>query len=268
MNFREKKKKLETLLNQYQRVAIAFSGGVDSMFLAAVAAEIKRKQVVLLTLATEFQARKDNSHAEEMARLLSLPHEFISLKLLDHDRLVQNGRDRCYHCKMMGFSLLRERALHLGFPVLAHGVNLDDLGDYRPGLKAAGELGVVAPLLEVGLTKMEIRQASKVMGLKTWNMPSQSCLAARVPYGELLTREKLKQIERAEGMLYDLGFPGVRVRHHGMTARIECDPAHIDTLAALPLRQKIVGALRDFGFHYVSLDLEGYVSGSMNKSIQ
>lgn len=267
MNFRDKKKKLEKLLTQYQRIAIAFSGGVDSMFLAAVAAGIKGKKVVLLTLATEFQAQKDNLHAEKMACLLSLPHEMISSKLLVHDLLAQNGKDRCYHCKLMGFSLLRDRALQLGFPVLFHGVNLDDLGDYRPGLKATAELGVVAPLVEAGLTKAEIRQASKEMGLQTWDMPSQSCLAARVPYGESLTRGKLEQVEQAEGVLHELGFPGVRVRHHGLTARIECDPAQIATLASLPLRQEIVGALRDLGFHYISLDLEGYATGSMNKSL-
>ena len=268
MNLENKKEELVSVLEGYSLLAIAFSGGVDSMFLAATAAETIKGRVMLFTLVTPLQARLDICHAEKMARKLQLPYQMVHLDLLDQEQLVRNTKDRCYHCKQAGFSLLQTRAMEKGFSVLAHGVNVDDLGDYRPGLRATAALGVVAPLVEAGLTKADIRRLSREMNLETWNMPSQSCLATRVPYGEKLTREKLARIEQAEDTLHGLGFTVVRVRHHGPVARIECDPESIQAIAADPLlRQKISGNLRKLGFEHVALDLEGYASGSMNVNI-
>ncbi|MFK5953423.1 MAG: ATP-dependent sacrificial sulfur transferase LarE [Desulfobacterium sp.] len=262
---RKKNEKLEALLCRNNALAIAFSGGVDSVFLAAMAKKILGDKVVLLTLVSDFQSKQDTDHAIHMAVELGLSHELINFDPWMDEALVQNDKDRCYLCKQRGFLLLRMAADRRGISALAHGVNKDDLSDYRPGLQATHELGIISPLLDAGLTKEEIRMASREMELKTWNMPSQSCLATRVPYGEKLTKLKLQQINNAEVALEQFGFAGVRVRYHGDLARIESNAEDIEKISSLAYRKKIAEALHAVGFKFISLDLEGYASGSMNR---
>lgn len=262
---RKKIEKIKTLICRNNLLAIAFSGGVDSVFLAAMAKKILGDKVVLLTLVSDFQSKQDTNHAIHMAVELGLSHELINFDPWMDEALVKNDKDRCYLCKQRGFLLLRMAADRRGISALAHGVNKDDLSDYRPGLQATHELGILSPLLDAGLTKAEIRMASKDMGLKTWNMPSQSCLATRIPYGKRLTKENLQQINKAEAVLQQLGFKEFRVRHHGDLARIECKAQDIETISSSAYRKKITGALYTLGFKFVSLDLEGYASGSMNR---
>ncbi len=261
----KKIEKLEALLCRNNALAIAFSGGVDSVFLAAMAKKILGNKVVLLTLASDFQSKQDTDHAIHMAIELGLTHEVINFDPWMDEALVKNDKNRCYLCKQKGFLLLRIAADHRNIPTLAHGVNQDDLSDYRPGLQATHELGIISPLLDAGLTKEEIRMASRKIGLKTWDMPSQSCLATRIPYGEKLTKLKLQQINNAEVALEQLGFMGVRVRYHGDLARIESNFKDIEKISSLAYRKKITEALHVIGFKFVSLDLEGYTSGSMNR---
>lgn len=262
---RKKIEKLEALLCKNNALAIAFSGGVDSVYLAAMAKKILGDTVVLLTLVSDFQSKQDSDHAMRMAIELCLNHEVINFDPWVDDALVKNDKNRCYLCKQKGFSLLRMAADNRGICALAHGVNKDDLSDYRPGLQATHELGIISPLLDAGLTKQEIRMASREMGLKTWDMPSQSCLATRIPYGEKLTKLKLQQINTAEVALEQFGFAGVRVRYHGDLARIECNFKDIEKISSLAYRKKITEALHAVGFKFISLDLEGYASGSMNR---
>lgn len=250
-------------------MAIAFSGGVDSVLLAAMAKKFSgAEKVLLLTLVSDFQSKQATAHAMQMAIELGLTHEIITFDPWLDKGLVKNDKNRCYRCKQKSFSLLRMAADNRGIPVLAHGVNKDDLSDYRPGLQATHELGIIAPLLDAGLTKEEIRMVSRDMGLKTWDMPSQSCLATRIPYGDRLTKLKLQQINEAEMALEQFGFAGVRVRYHGDLARIECNWKEIEKIASSAYRKKIAEALHAIGFKFVSLDLEGYASGRMNRVLK
>jgi len=261
----KKIEKLEALLCRNNALAIAFSGGVDSVFLAAMAKKILGDKLVLLTLASDFQSKQDTAYAIHMAAELGLPHEIINFDPWMDEALLKNNKNRCYICKQKGFLLLRMAADHRGIATLAHGVNQDDLSDYRPGLQATHELGIISPLLAAGLTKEEIRKASREMGLKTWDMPSQSCIATRIPYGEKITKLKLQQINNAEVALKQFGFTGVRVRYHGDLARIESISEDIEKISSLAYRKKIAEALHAVGFKFISLDLEGYASGSMNR---
>ncbi|SMC68781.1 uncharacterized protein SAMN02746065_10737 [Desulfocicer vacuolatum DSM 3385] len=265
---RKKIEELKTLLKIKTPLAIAFSGGVDSVFLAAMAKKNMGSKILLLTLVSEFQAKQDTDNAIRMAEKLGLPHEIIHFNPWEDQSLIQNNENRCYLCKKLGFSLLRMAAENRGFTALAHGVNQDDLSDYRPGLTATGELGILSPLVDAGLTKAEIRTVSREMGLETWNMPSQSCLATRIPYGEQLTRKKIQQISDAEAELQQLGFEKIRVRCHGDMARIECDSKDIETLSSSLYRKKITKAFYALGFKFVSLDLDGYASGNMNRGLR
>ncbi len=267
MIVQKKIQQLGILIGGYQGIAIAFSGGVDSAFLAAMAKKYMKGNVVLLTLDSDFQSDKDTEHAIYMAGKIGLPHEIISFDPWSDKALVKNEKNRCYICKNKGFALLCAAADRWGISTLAHGVNTDDMSDYRPGLKAAQEQEIVSPLVDAGMSKVEIRQASREMGLETWNMPSQSCLATRIPYGECLTREKIMQIKHAEDYLQLLGFEGVRVRHHGPLARIECKAEDIEKISSPAFRSKISKALQAHGFKFVSLDLEGYASGRMNRML-
>ena len=253
-------------IKRYKNLAVAFSGGVDSSFLAAVAKD-NCDSVVAITVKSEFQSQKEADNAVRMAEAIGIRHVVVTAGVLADPEVVQNTNERCYFCKKVIFSLLKDKAEALGFETIAHGANLDDLSDYRPGFRAAREMGVEAPLIEAELTKSEIRDYSRAMGLETWNMASQSCLATRVPYGECITLEKLTRVENGERALYDLGFTRVRVRCHGDMARIELDPGSVDRLMDKELRQTVVQAMKQAGFKYVAVDLEGYVSGSMNRSL-
>jgi uncharacterized protein len=190
-------------------------------------------------------------------------HEVLEVDILDHEQVAANPPERCYHCKTVVFSLIRKASAEAGIRHVLHGVNTGDLADYRPGLKAARELNILAPLVESGFSKHLIRTCSRQMGLSTWNLPSQSCLATRIPFFDVITRPALGRIEQAERFIRSLGFAHVRVRCHGNLARIETDADSIEAMAAY--QKQISSALKEIGFRFVSLDLGGYQTGSMNR---
>ncbi len=257
---------LVRFLAVHDRIALAFSGGTDSSLLAAAAKEAAVK-VLAVTISSEFQTRKDLDHALHMAKALRLSHEVMDTRVLEDQKIRENSRDRCYWCKRRLFSLVKKKAIEKGFHVMAHGANLDDLKDFRPGFRAAQEAGFLAPLIDAGLTKAHIRNYSKDLGLETWNLPSQSCLAARIPYNEAISLEKLARIEKAETILHDLGFASVRVRHHRTLARIEMATKDMNLFMARGLGQTIADRFRELGFTHTALDLEGYCSGSLNRAL-
>lgn len=255
--------KLYEVLRSYPPFAIAFSGGVDSSFLAAVSSKVGKDQVIALTADSLFQSDMDLKYARRMVEKIGIQHEVIPVDVMSPE-IICNGKERCYFCKKKLFGILKQRAKFLGFSVLAHGINMDDLDDYRPGLKAAEEMQILSPLIEAQLFKEEIRRESKKMGLETWNLPSQSCLATRIPHGEPITREKLVRIEICEAYLHSLGFNGIRVRCYGDMARIECPSEIISRIAESDIRQEVIRFFNSNGFNFVALDLGGYVSGNMN----
>ena len=255
--------RLRTLLRETGGIAIAFSSGVDSTFLLKVAhEELGEKAIAVTARSHSFPKREQDEAAAFCAR------EGIRQVMVDSEELAipgfrQNPTNRCYLCKKELFTKILEIARAEGLSAVAEGSNMDDLGDYRPGLQAIRELGIRSPLREAGLTKDEIRDLSRRMGLPTWNKPSFACLASRFPYGEEITVERLGRVERAEKFLMDLGFGQVRVRSHGDLARIELFAADIPK--AVEQREKIHATLKEFGFSYAALDLLGYRTGSMNE---
>lgn len=260
--------KIEILTKQLKgmgKIALAFSGGVDSTFLLAMAKQAVPEKLLAITVVSQFFTKEEKLLAKKLADTMGVDHICLDLDILGEARVVRNTSQRCYFCKTQIFSLVRETAIKNGIDTLLHAVNMDDLGDYRPGLEAAKELGFLAPLVEVGFSKKEIRACSRQMGLETWNLPSQSCLATRIPYHDLITREKLGMIDRGESFLRKLGFRDFRVRCHGNMARIEMDPEGFSSLMEGDTRRTISRGFKKIGFEYVACDLEGYKTGNMNK---
>jgi uncharacterized protein len=248
------------------RVAIAFSGGVDSTFLLAAACETLGKENILVITATgPVYARRERSFATDFTAKLGVAHVFVSTWNLEEKGPYLNEPHRCYSCKAELFKEALKVAREKGFSTVIEGTNASDVHDYRPGLKALKELGIRSPLMEAGLEKSEIRTLSKRMGLPTWDQPAMACLASRFPYGAEITPEVLRQVECAEEVLMDAGYRQVRVRHHGDVARIELAPADVVRLAANP--GDVVAKLKALGFRYVTLDLQGYRTGAMNEAL-
>jgi len=256
--------KLKGLLRSYESAVVAFSGGVDSSLLLSTAvALLGPKMVLAVTFKSPLNPQREVEDAAELAEVMQVKHRVINLDPCSEADFAANPPQRCYTCKKLLFSRLVKLAENEGFNAVLEGSNIDDLDDYRPGLRAIKELGVHSPLLEAGLGKAEIRFLSRRDGLPTWNKTSAACLASRIPYGEEITPEKLKQVAAAESALREMGIEGnLRVRRHGSLARIEVDGSAFNLVAAR--RGEIEEKLRKTGFSYVTLDLSGFRSGSLN----
>ncbi len=263
-----KKKLLVRLLRDTGSLVVAFSGGVDSTFLLAVAYEILGAGAVAATAISEIYPEREKDEAVKFTETRDIEHLVFRSEETNLPAFVSNGPDRCYCCKRALFEKLIQLAQQRGIKRIAHGANLDDLKDYRPGFRAAKEMGVMAPLVDVGLSKQDIRLLSRQMRLPTWDKPSKACLASRIPYGSAITSEKLKMIDEAEAFLFDSGIRQCRVRHHGSVARIELETEGLKKVVADDFRKAIVHKFREIGFIHVAVDLEGYVSGSMNRVLE
>ena len=262
---REKYDALIRSLKALESVAAAFSGGVDSALLLFAAGEALGSRAAAVTAITPAFPASEAEDAERFCSLYGIRQIKAEFDLMSIPQFRENPPDRCYHCKKALMSALKATAAEQGFMQLAEGSNTDDDGDYRPGARAVRELGILSPLKEAGLSKDEIRQLSRELGLPTWDKPSYACLATRIPYGDSITPEKLRMAGQAEELLHRLGFLRSRVRVHGQTARIEIMPGQFQEIMQPEVRESIVRRFRELGFAYISLDLAGYRTGSMNE---
>jgi uncharacterized protein len=264
----QKERALTELLTGFGSTLIAFSGGVDSTFLLWTAKKVLgSERIIALTATSPTYPGYEFNESRRLAEAIGVKQLVVESNELEIPGFADNPPRRCYHCKHELFALCMAKARELGLRVVVDGANHDDLAEYRPGHEAARELGVRSPLLEVGLTKAEIRELSRRAGLATAAKQPFACLASRFPYGTRITAERLKQIDQCESFLRDKGFGTYRVRYHGNTARIEIAPAEMPRLLEPVLRQAMIAACKSAGFTYVSLDLEGYRPGSMNAGI-
>ena len=259
----EKEQRLRAGLRALERVAVAFSGGTDSALLLCVAHQELGDGAIAFTALSPAFPRREWEAAEAFCRERGIRQICFPAPLWDDPALLSNPRERCYLCKRAFLTRLRALAQAEGCAHLAEGSNVDDLGDFRPGLRAVAELNVLSPLKEAGFTKPEVRTLSRKLGLPTWNLPSAACLASRIPWGEPITPEKLSIVEQGEDFLHELGFVQVRLRLHGTLARLELLPEDFPRL--LPLREEVYAHLRALGCTYVALDLLGYRTGSLNE---
>ncbi len=251
-------------LEQLDSLMVAYSGGVDSAYLAATAHRVLGKRMLAVLADSPSLARRDLEQACEFARALEMPLRVIATEELDRPEYRRNDADRCFHCKDELFTVMGALGEKLGFANIAYGMNADDTRDFRPGQRAAREHEVLAPMAEAGLTKAEIRTLAKAAGYSPWDRPAAPCLSSRVEYGRAVTREVLSQVEQAEESLRKLGFRELRVRHHGELARVEIARAELPRALTMEMFDAIAAGLKGAGFKYVALDCSGFRSGSLN----
>jgi uncharacterized protein len=262
-----KLERLRAIFAPMRSVMVAFSGGVDSALVLRVAHDTLGDRVLALTTTSPTMPEDDRRSALEMARMIGARHLVVDSNELDIPGYAQNPLNRCYLCKHNLFTVCEAKAAELAIDEIADGLNLDDLHDYRPGIKAAGEKRVRHPLVEAELSKAAVRELSRALGLPTWDRPASPCLSSRFPYGARITLEGLSQVERGERVLHAMGFRVARVRHHGEVARLEVEPAEIARLLEPATREAVDRELRKLGFRFVTVDLRGFRSGSLNEAL-
>lgn len=265
MMLTEKFEQLRALFTEMEQALIAYSGGVDSTLVAKIAYDVLGDRALAVTAVSPSLLPEELEDAKIQAATIGIPHKIVQTHEMENPNYTSNPVNRCYFCKSELHDTLKPLALELGYPYVVDGVNADDLHDYRPGIQAAKERGARSPLAEVGVTKIEVRQLSQQLGLPWWDKPAQPCLSSRFPYGEEITVAKLQRVGRGEIYLRKLGWQNLRVRSEGDTARIELPPEQIKEFVSTNDLQTLVSAFQDFGFTYVTLDLEGYRSGKLNQ---
>jgi len=267
MLLQEKYELLKDIIEKKKSAAIAFSGGVDSTFLLRVSKEVLGDKLIAVTATSSTYPERELKEAIKYSEDIGVTHIIISSEELEIEGFASNPKNRCYYCKKELYTKINNIASANGVDYVFDGSNLDDTGDYRPGMQAAKELDVVSPLKEAGLTKNDIRDLSKELGLPTWNKPSFACLSSRFPYGNKITLPKLNMVDKAEQFLLDMGITQVRVRHHGEIARIEVEPSERENFFDIEVMNRIGNEFKKIGFTYVTLDVLGYRTGSMNEGL-
>jgi pyridinium-3,5-biscarboxylic acid mononucleotide sulfurtransferase len=265
---REKQDHLFSILRRLDRVIVAYSGGADSAYLAWAASRVLGRNAFAITADSASLPESHKRDAEAFAKTVGIRHEYISTREFDNPEYVRNHPDRCFHCKDELFTRLEEAGRERGVERIVYGVNVDDLGDYRPGQEAARIHGVAAPLVQAGLTKAEIRELSRLAGLTTWDRPASACLSSRIPYGTPVTIQNVKTVEAGEARIAALGFRQFRVRFHGEVVRIEIAREEMERALTMEMAASLTGIFKNLGFRYVTLDLEGYRQGSMNEVLK